>query len=73
MNLGFIGAGNMASAILSGVLAKKLIPAEHIWMSNRSPEKLRAPAAGGVNTTLDNGEVARRADVLILAVKPQMF
>ena len=36
--LGFIGAGNMNTAILSGVLRKQMFPPERIWLSNRHAE-----------------------------------
>lgn len=71
--LGLIGAGNMNSAILDGVLSRGLIPADRVWLSNRHAEKLSRFAERGVHTTIDNREVAVRADLLILGVKPQMF
>ena len=39
-SLGFIGAGNMNTAILQGVLRAGAIPREQIWLSNRHKEKL---------------------------------
>ncbi len=71
--LGFIGAGNMASAILSGVLGRDLARPEQVWLSNRSPEKLEPWRARGVHVTLDNSEVAQNAQLLILGVKPQVM
>ena len=71
--LGFIGAGNMNTAILSGVLRKQMFPPERIWLSNRHAEKLSAFSKLGIRTTTDNRAVARNADILILGVKPQMF
>lgn len=71
--LGFIGAGNMASAILNGILRTGLIPPERIRMSNRHAEKLEIPARRGVVTTVDNKMVAGEADIVILGIKPQMF
>lgn len=71
--LGFIGAGNMNTAILSGVLRKQMFPPERIWLSNRHAEKLSAFSKLGICTTTDNRAVARNADILILGVKPQMF
>lgn len=73
LTLGFIGAGNMNCAILSGVLKQGLIPADRIWLSNRSPEKLEPMAAVGVQTTVENRLVAEKADLLVIGVKPQMF
>ncbi len=71
--LGFIGAGNMVSAILTGVLDKGLARPEDIWLSNRSPEKLEPWRAKGVHVTLDNAEVAQSAQMVVLGVKPQVF
>ncbi len=71
--LGFIGAGNMAGAILNGILRTELLPPDQIYMSNRSGEKLEIPARRGVNTTSDNRVVAQEADLIILGIKPQMF
>ncbi len=71
--LGFIGAGNMVSAILTGVLDKGLARPEDLWLSNRSPEKLEPWQKKGVHVTLDNAEVAQRSQVVVLGVKPQVF
>lgn len=71
--IGFIGAGNMVSAILDGVLRSGMVPAERIWLSNRSREKLLPWREKGLHTTQDNREVARSADVVVLGIKPQMF
>ena len=71
--VGFIGAGNMVSAILSGVLKQGLAKPEDVWLSNRSAEKLEPWKEKGVHVTLDNVVVAQEAQVIILGVKPQMF
>ena len=73
LRLGFIGAGNMATAILDGVVAKGLFPSEHIVISNPRVEKLEHPKSLGTHVTCDNVQVAKEADIIILAVKPQMF
>lgn len=71
--LGFIGAGNMVSAILNGVLETELAWPDQVWLSNRSPEKLAPWKAKGVHVTLDNAEVAQNAQVIVLGVKPQVM
>lgn len=73
MVLGFIGAGNMAMAILDGVINKEIFPPSNIIVSNPHIEKLAHPQSLGVRVTTDNSEVARIADMIVLAVKPQMF
>ena len=71
--LGFIGAGNMVSAILSGVLARGLARPEAVWLSNRSAEKLSPWGERGVHVTQDNVIVAQNAQVIVLGIKPQVF
>lgn len=73
LHLGVIGAGNMATAILDGVVAKKLFCPEHIIISNPHTDKLKHPEALGVQVTCDNRAVVKASDLIILAVKPQMF
>jgi len=68
--IGFIGAGNMASALLAGLLAKGIAPAQ-LWVANPSAAKLTAFAAQGVNTTSDNLAVVAHCQTIVLAVKPQ--
>lgn len=71
--IAFIGAGNMSYAIISGLLAKGYAP-EHITATNRNPTKLANVASTlKVNTTSDNLAAIDNADVVILAVKPQMI
>lgn len=72
--LGFIGCGNMAQAMLKGILAKGLYRPEDIIVSRRSSGELqKLRDEWGVHTTTDNTEAASKADILILAVKPYVF
>ena len=74
MKIGFIGLGNMASAMIGGILKKELYSAEDIIGSDKSEDSVQKVAKiFGIHTTTDNLEVAQAADVLILAVKPQFF
>lgn len=74
MKLGFVGAGNMAAAILGGVLKEKLCEGEDILVSRRSEEPLKAlKEKYGVRITTVNAKVVEWAEVLFLAVKPQML
>lgn len=74
MILGFIGCGNMANAMIKGILESKWIEEESVFVSNRSQSKLDCLKENyKVYTTLDNKEVASNADVLVLSVKPQMY
>ena len=72
--IGFIGLGSMASAMIGGMLRKKLVEPEDI-LGNAKTEKtrLKAKEAWGITILHDNAEVAREADIVVLAVKPQFF
>lgn len=72
--IGFIGAGAMAEAIVTGLLAKQLCAADEIIMANRSQEKLqRLAEEKGIIAAKDNQEVLQAAEVVVLAVKPQQY
>ncbi len=72
--LGFIGCGNMAQAMLRGILSSGIYKADEVIVSRRSEDALRVIAEElGVQTTTDNKKVASEADILILAVKPYQF
>lgn len=69
--LAVIGAGNMGSAILRGALRENIMSPNQVWLSNPHAEKLQPFGDMGVHTTTSNREAAQRADVVLLAVKPQ--
>lgn len=71
LTLAFIGAGNMATALISGLLADG-VSAEHITASDTDAAQREALAARtGIRVTADNAAACRSADVIVLAVKPQ--
>lgn len=70
--LGFIGAGNMAGAILEGILKGGEVAPDSICMADVSREQREDRARRfGVRVTDDNAEAVRDADWVVLAVKPQ--
>ena len=72
--IGFIGVGNMGSAILKGLLNSEFARPENIIASRRNADMLAAFAEDfGIQTTTDNKIVAAKADILFLAVKPHMY
>ena len=72
--LGFIGAGNMAAAMMSGIVEGNIFPANGIVMSDISGDRLAFISEKyGVDTTSDNTQVAKSAEVVFLAVKPQYY
>lgn len=70
--IAFIGAGNMGSAIIAGMLDKKLVTPDQIIAADPN-EQVGADLIKqyGIRHTTDNVEAADGADVLVLAVKPQ--
>ena len=72
--IAFIGAGNMASALIEGLLGAKTCAPEHILATDVRADALAALAARqGIRTTADNAVAVRDADVVVLATKPQVF
>jgi len=70
MKIAFIGGGNMAEALLKGLLGAGH-PAAEIRVGDPTDERRRMLAERyGVSTTGDNREAAAGADVVLLAVKP---
>ena len=75
MKIGFIGAGNMATAILQGINKSKVIDKNDIYVSNPSNAKLDYIHKNfGFNTTNNNDEIIKKCnDVVFICVKPQIF
>ena len=74
MKLGFIGTGNMASAIMGGIISKGVIPADEIIGADLfAPGRERVKEKFGIHVTADNNEVVEKADVVLLSVKPQFY
>ena len=69
--IGFIGAGNMARAIATGVLRKGIVWPENVLASDIQPQqRLEFEESTGATALDSNLEVARRSHILIIAVKP---
>ena len=74
MKLGFIGTGNMASAIMGGIIRNEVIPAEEIIGADLfAPGRERVKSQFGIHVTDSNKEVAQKAEAIILSVKPQFY
>ncbi len=74
MKLGFIGTGNMASAIMGGVIKNEIFAANEIIGADLfAPGREKAKAQFGINVTADNKEVVEKAEVIVLSVKPQFY
>lgn len=74
VKIGFIGCGNMASAMIGGILREKLFSGEEILISAKTKSsRKQAGEKFGVHIAEENKEVARRSPILVLAVKPQYY
>ncbi|WFP48744.1 pyrroline-5-carboxylate reductase [Methylomonas sp. EFPC3] len=71
--IGFIGGGNMATSLMRGLIASGHSP-QQIWVSDAAPDILKSHADQlHVNISADNANIANEADVVVLAVKPQIL
>ena len=72
--LGFIGVGNMAGAMIGGLLRSgQAQPSDIIGSCKTRGGAERAAQRFGIEVTNDNREVARNCRILFLAVKPQFL
>ena len=74
MKLGFIGTGNMASAIMGGIIKNQIIPANEIIGADvMEAGRKRVKEQFGIQVTADNHEVVNSSDIVILSIKPQFY
>jgi len=71
--LGFIGAGNMATALIKGLIESGLCDRTRLMAADTSPEALRRVSEGFGIKTESSLSVAAGCPVLVLAVKPQQI
>jgi len=72
--IGFVGAGNMAEALIRGLVRGGHIAADRVHASGPRRERLdELRTAYAIHVTTDNREVARTCSLVVLAVKPQIL
>ena len=72
--IGFIGSGNMAEAMINGVLKAGVYRPGQVYVSDIRQERLQYLREHyGVRIAADNGELASQVNVLVLSVKPQVM
>lgn len=74
MKIGFIGCGNMASAMIKGILdSKKVTAADMMASANSDKTREKIKTELGIAAAQNNREVCDFSDVVFLAVKPQYY
>lgn len=72
--IGFIGCGNMGSAMIKGIINSNLVGSKNIIASDYSKIAIdRVKEEYNVRITLDNKEVARESDFIVLSIKPYLY
>jgi pyrroline-5-carboxylate reductase len=70
----FVGAGNMAAALVGGMVRGALCPPQRIFVSDVQPERIALFEKDlGVRGAPDNSEAVKGAQIVVMAVKPQMM
>lgn len=70
--IGFIGSGNMAEALIKGIIAAQVYPADNVFTSDIRAERLKELAGTyGVSPCEANAAAVERAETVVLSVKPQ--
>lgn len=75
MKIVFFGAGNMASAIFTGMIEKGIVDATDIYITSKTNRvtAMEFKEALGLNVSYDDVELCKDADYIVLASKPQNF
>ena len=69
--IGVIGTGKMGGALIKGILMKRVILAENIWVYDKNPERLALILKLGVKRASNIKNLVKESEVIIVAVKPQ--
>lgn len=74
MKVGFIGCGNMATAIIKGIVELKALDSNNIFVFDLDEKKTKSCASNfGVNAVSNEKELISNVDALVLAIKPKGF
>ena len=72
--IGFIGAGNMAGAIIGGIIKSNLVESQNVIASAKTMTNLnKLKDEYNINVTLDAREFVKNSDIVFMAVKPNIF
>ena len=71
---GFIGSGNMATALIKGIINSGLYSPDMIYAHDSDPEKLKSIyETYGIEGMPSNSDLVKSCNIIILAVKPQVM
>ena len=74
MKIGFIGAGNMAKAMMGGIIKNNIFSSDQIIASDANSTALEGAKNDlGINITPDNKQVVKESEIVVLSVKPQYY
>lgn len=73
IKIGFVGAGNMAGAIIDSIISSDIISVNDLYFFDTNPEKIELFRGAGLNFVASNNELVKKCDVIFLAVKPQVI
>ena len=73
LKLGVIGVGNMATAILGGILKNNVISPEQIMLCDKHPERHEELYSKGIVKAADECDVVKNCEFVLLSIKPQGF
>ena len=71
--IAFIGCGNMSRSLIGGLIANGTKPEQLIAADPDNDQRLSLSGQFGIETRIDNTDVVMEADVVVLAVKPQIM
>ena len=72
--IGFIGSGNMAKAMIGGIIKSGLLKSNMITSSALTESTLKSiEKEFGINTTTDSREVVKNSEIIVVAVKPNVY
>jgi pyrroline-5-carboxylate reductase len=70
--IGFVGSGNMAEALIKGIIAANIYTPENVFVSDIRLERLEFFAGKyGVTAIENNAELAKKVETIVLSIKPQ--
>jgi pyrroline-5-carboxylate reductase len=73
-SIGFLGTGNMAEALIKGLIGSGVVEATQIHGSDPRRERCQEMTSRyGIHATTHNEDVVRHAEIVVLSVKPQIL